>query len=244
MGTEDARSHSCRQFRHEVYRRSTSCGRSAAGRCFFVQHDGATGLHRRSQVSLSLFCIGCITLFRWLPTARHVEAVYGVTGRYYGNLFRFINHSCDPNCFIQPVLSHHLDRSRPDINIFAMRTVFPGEEISYDYGQYQTTSLDTDFSISTLSGTTWKNGWAMIADVELPVVRSVTLRWNHEEHLAMHDVTSELLSIHCSFSQASRTVFISVYHTHLHRANQRPNIRTLSRRPITGQAPSCSPRVS
>ena len=152
-----------------------------------------------------------------------------MTGRFYGNLFRFINHSCDPNCFIQPVLSHHLDRSRPDVNIFTMRTIFPGEEISYDYGQYHTPSLNTGAPLSTFSGTTWKNGWEMIADVVPRVVRSVTLRWNHEELLSRNDVTSELLSVHCSVLQANRTLSIFVCQTHLRRADQRPNIRTLPR---------------
>eukprot|EP00210_Caulerpa_lentillifera_P000801 g775.t1 len=71
----------------------------------------------------------------YTETHLNVDAKYVVTGKRYGNLFRFINHSCNPNCFTQPVLSTHLDRSRPDICLFAMRKIFPGEELSYDYGR-------------------------------------------------------------------------------------------------------------
>jgi len=46
-----------------------------------------------------------------------------------GNAARFINHSCEPNCYskIVDILgSKH-------IIIFAMRKIFPGEELTYDY---------------------------------------------------------------------------------------------------------------
>lgn len=81
---------------------------------------------------------------------------YVVTGLKYGNLFRFVNHSCDPNCFIQPVLSTHLDRTRPELCMFAMRKIFPGEEITYDYGRQE-------FVLRTMArmneGTMWMNCW-------------------------------------------------------------------------------------
>ena len=42
-----------------------------------------------------------------------------------GNEARFINHSCDPNCEIV------IDRGRAFID--AIRDIYPGEEITYDY---------------------------------------------------------------------------------------------------------------
>jgi len=42
-----------------------------------------------------------------------------------GNLARFINHSCRPNCYAQVV--------GDTIWIRASRTIEPGEELSYDY---------------------------------------------------------------------------------------------------------------
>ena len=46
-----------------------------------------------------------------------------------GNAARFINHACDPNCYskIVDILGFK------HIIIFAMRKIFPGEELTYDY---------------------------------------------------------------------------------------------------------------
>lgn len=45
-----------------------------------------------------------------------------------GNEARFINHSCDPNC----EAVHEVETGR--IWICAIRTIRPGEELTYDYG--------------------------------------------------------------------------------------------------------------
>ncbi|PFH33193.1 histone lysine methyltransferase SET2 [Besnoitia besnoiti] len=47
-----------------------------------------------------------------------------------GNIARLVNHSCEPNCSLQRVNVHGTYR----MGIFALRTILPGEEISYDYG--------------------------------------------------------------------------------------------------------------
>lgn len=65
-----------------------------------------------------------------------VDVQYLVDGRNYGNFTRFVNHSCDPNLYVQPVLSHHLDRLMPTICLFTMRRVSAGQELTYDYGRY------------------------------------------------------------------------------------------------------------
>jgi len=46
-----------------------------------------------------------------------------------GNLARFINHSCDPNCYTRVV---HVQNT-PRIVIFSKRKIKPGEELTYDY---------------------------------------------------------------------------------------------------------------
>jgi SET domain-containing protein len=46
-----------------------------------------------------------------------------------GNLSRFINHSCDPNCYSRVV---QIDSSKK-LLIFASKFIEPGEEIVYDY---------------------------------------------------------------------------------------------------------------
>uniref|UniRef100_A0A7I4F1F0 Uncharacterized protein n=1 Tax=Physcomitrium patens TaxID=3218 RepID=A0A7I4F1F0_PHYPA len=51
-----------------------------------------------------------------------------------GSVSRFLNHSCEPNVFIQCVLSHHNDVTMPRIVMFAADNIHPLEELCYDYG--------------------------------------------------------------------------------------------------------------
>ena len=50
-----------------------------------------------------------------------------IDGNISTNIARFINHSCAPNCEVRV--------SRRRLRIFALRTIRPGEELSYDYGE-------------------------------------------------------------------------------------------------------------
>jgi SET domain-containing protein len=50
-----------------------------------------------------------------------------IDGNIPANRARFINHSCAPNCEVRI-------RNRR-IYIYALRTIQPGEELSYDYGE-------------------------------------------------------------------------------------------------------------
>ena len=63
---------------------------------------------------------GCIWVFR-VNRAWSRDAAVG------GNIARFINHSCTPNCWIE------IEPKRRTIWIRASRTIFPGEELTYDY---------------------------------------------------------------------------------------------------------------
>lgn len=46
-----------------------------------------------------------------------------------GNISRYINHSCSPNCIIEKWMVE----GRPRIAIFAMKNIQQGEELTYDY---------------------------------------------------------------------------------------------------------------
>jgi SET domain-containing protein len=61
---------------------------------------------------------GCIWVFR-------VNRVWSRDANANGNIARFINHSCTPNCYFQVV-----DRT---IWIRAARNIRRGEELTYDY---------------------------------------------------------------------------------------------------------------
>ena len=48
---------------------------------------------------------------------------------YFLFIFRFVNHSCDPNCEMEQWSVNGLIR----MAVFARRDILPGEEICYDY---------------------------------------------------------------------------------------------------------------
>ncbi|CAD7699253.1 unnamed protein product [Ostreobium quekettii] len=64
----------------------------------------------------------------------NVEVTYAVNAKHRGNIARFINHSCDPNLYVQPVLSDHHQKDLPKICLFSMKAISKGEELTYDYG--------------------------------------------------------------------------------------------------------------
>ncbi|KAL6984018.1 Histone-lysine N-methyltransferase, H3 lysine-9 specific suvh4 [Sarracenia purpurea var. burkii] len=51
-----------------------------------------------------------------------------------GNVARFINHSCEPNLFVQCVLSSHHDVRLARVVLFAAENIAPFQELTYDYG--------------------------------------------------------------------------------------------------------------
>ncbi|XP_065214992.1 histone-lysine N-methyltransferase SUV39H2-like [Planococcus citri] len=61
------------------------------------------------------------------------ECAYTVDAIKYGNVSRFINHSCDPNLCVFGVFTDCLDPDLHEIAFFAARDIIPGEEISFDY---------------------------------------------------------------------------------------------------------------
>lgn len=49
----------------------------------------------------------------------------------FGNIGRYINHSCDPNCQVVPVRCH---MPIPKLAIFSVKDILPNMEITFDYG--------------------------------------------------------------------------------------------------------------
>ena len=56
----------------------------------------------------------------------HVDEDRVIDAKFGGNSSRWINHSCDPNCFA--------DEQDGRIFITALRNIAAGEELNYDYG--------------------------------------------------------------------------------------------------------------
>ncbi|KAH7854232.1 hypothetical protein Vadar_011542 [Vaccinium darrowii] len=51
----------------------------------------------------------------------------------FGNVGRFINHSCSPNLYAQKILYDHIDKRMPHIMFFATEDIPPLVELTYDY---------------------------------------------------------------------------------------------------------------
>jgi hypothetical protein len=72
----------------------------------------------------------------------HVEAgasvadVITLDASHVGNVTRFVNHSCDPNCRIRSVMWESSDPRLAHLALYAMRDIDPGEELTYHY-RYQ-----------------------------------------------------------------------------------------------------------
>ncbi|KAG2583694.1 histone-lysine N-methyltransferase, H3 lysine-9 specific SUVH6-like [Panicum virgatum] len=58
---------------------------------------------------------------------------FTVDAAEYGNIGRFINHSCSPNLYAQNVIWDHDDKRVPHIMFFAAETIPPLQELTYDY---------------------------------------------------------------------------------------------------------------
>ncbi|KAJ7529976.1 hypothetical protein O6H91_15G073500 [Diphasiastrum complanatum] len=81
-----------------------------------------------------------VSMYLGEPAKNNVsEAVEGtmflIDAREYGNIARFINHSCSPNLYAQFVLYDHEDLRFPHVMLFAMENTRPFTELTFDYGK-------------------------------------------------------------------------------------------------------------
>ncbi|KAK7311287.1 hypothetical protein RJT34_09321 [Clitoria ternatea] len=67
-----------------------------------------------------------------------------------GNIARFINHCCEPNLFVQCVLSTHHDLRLARVMLFAADNIPPLQELSYDYGYALDSVLGPDGKIKQM----------------------------------------------------------------------------------------------
>lgn len=90
----------------------------------FTNHKGIT-MHLATCSGQNDINYGLIMLTRF-----RLDGNFVVDATTSGNVARFINHSCEPNCCCRVITSesdsHH-------IVIFASRDINIGEEITYDY---------------------------------------------------------------------------------------------------------------
>ena len=71
-----------------------------------------------------------------IPANEEVDAdeeAYVIDGKTKGNVGRFLNHSCHPNCFLQNVFSETHDPRFPVLAFFTLRPVKALEELTWNY---------------------------------------------------------------------------------------------------------------
>lgn len=69
------------------------------------------------------------TIMRHLDT----EGTYVVDGNLIGNVGRFLNHSCEPNCRIRNIFIERQDYRFPTLAFFSTQNIKAFEELTWDY---------------------------------------------------------------------------------------------------------------
>ncbi|KAK1430512.1 hypothetical protein QVD17_13314 [Tagetes erecta] len=72
---------------------------------------------------------------------------FTIDAAHYGNVGRFINHSCSPNLYAQNVLYDQDDKRMPHIMLFAAENIPPLQELTYHYNYAVDTVHDADGNI-------------------------------------------------------------------------------------------------
>ncbi|XP_015063424.1 histone-lysine N-methyltransferase, H3 lysine-9 specific SUVH4 isoform X1 [Solanum pennellii] len=68
-----------------------------------------------------------------------------------GNVARFINHSCQPNLFVQCVLSTHHDIGLARVVLMAADNIPPLQELTYDYGYVLDSVMDREGKVKQMA---------------------------------------------------------------------------------------------
>ncbi|XP_020216310.1 histone-lysine N-methyltransferase, H3 lysine-9 specific SUVH6 [Cajanus cajan] len=72
---------------------------------------------------------------------------FTIDAAQFGNVGRFINHSCSPNLYAQNVLYDHHDNRMPHIMFFAAENIPPLQELTYDYNYAIDQVRDSDGNV-------------------------------------------------------------------------------------------------
>lgn len=108
---------------------------------------GLDGRERRSQA----VCIPTVNSLE-RPDDQRSDNVpeYCIDAGSNGNIARFINHSCEPNLFVQCVLSLHHDIKLARVMLFAADNIPPLQELTYDYGYALDSVLGPDGKVKKM----------------------------------------------------------------------------------------------
>lgn len=90
-----------------------------------------------------------------------------------GEPFRFLNHSCQPNCELVVVDPEDSDSGQPEVWLESRRAIEPGEELTIDY------AWPAEAAIPCLCGSERCREW-IVAEEELARVRRAVRLRNRE----------------------------------------------------------------
>lgn len=79
------------------------------------------------------------------------EGGFTIDAAEYGNVGRFVNHSCSPNLYAQNVLYDQEDKRMPHIMLFAAENIPPLQELTYHYNYSVDTVRDSNGNIKIKS---------------------------------------------------------------------------------------------
>ncbi|KAK1412952.1 hypothetical protein QVD17_34586 [Tagetes erecta] len=70
------------------------------------------------------------------PGYEHVKFPFPlvISARHEGNVSRFMNHSCSPNVYWQPVIRENQDESYFHVGLYAIKHIPPMQELTFNYG--------------------------------------------------------------------------------------------------------------
>ncbi|CAB1321188.1 unnamed protein product, partial [Coregonus sp. 'balchen'] len=111
-------------YRSEIHGRGLFCKRNIEAGEMVIEYAGnviRAVLTDKKEKYYDSKGIGCY-MFR-------IDDFDVVDATMHGNAARFINHSCEPNCYSRVILVD----SHKHIVIFALRKIYRGEELTYDY---------------------------------------------------------------------------------------------------------------
>lgn len=74
---------------------------------------------------------------------------YTIDAGIYGNVGRFLNHSCSPNLYAQNVLYDHADKRMPHVMLFATTDIPPLQELTFDYNYEIDSVYDVNGNVKT-----------------------------------------------------------------------------------------------
>ncbi|KAI3914859.1 hypothetical protein MKX01_018028 [Papaver californicum] len=82
---------------------------------------------------------------------KKLEPEFCVDAGPVGNVGRFINHSCDPNLFVQCVLSSHQNIKLAQVMLFAAENIPPLQELACDYSYPVGSVLEADGNVKEMA---------------------------------------------------------------------------------------------